>query len=52
MNRTLDFVKMYCSWVEKCLADDDKLEELAFFKLGLDLCVRQKRIDGDQMGTD
>lgn len=44
MNRTVDFVKMYCNWVESCLLDDNKLEELAFFKLGLDLCVRQKEL--------
>lgn len=44
MGRTIDFVKMYCNWAEKCLADDGKWEELAFFKLGIDLGVRQKEL--------
>lgn len=44
MDRTVDFVKMYCNWAKKCLANDSKWEELAFFKLGLDLGVRQKEL--------
>ena len=43
-NRTYEFSKMYYDWVCKCLTEDEKFEELAFFKLGVDLVVRQKEL--------
>ena len=43
-NRTYEFSKMYYDWVCKCLTEDEKFEELAFFKLGVDLMVRQKEL--------
>lgn len=43
-NRTYEFSKMYYDWVCKCLTEDEKLEELLFFKLGVDLMVRQKEL--------
>ena len=43
-NRTYEFSKMYYDWVCKCLTEDEKFEELAFFKLGVDLAVRQKEL--------
>ena len=35
---------MYYNWVCECLEEDGKYEELAFFKLGVDLMVRQKEL--------
>ena len=35
---------MYYDWVCECLEEDGKYEELAFFKLGVDLMVRQKEL--------
>ena len=35
---------MYYDWVCKCLTEDEKFEELLFFKLGVDLMVRQKEL--------
>ena len=43
-NRTYEFSKMYYDWVCKCLTEDEKFEELLFFKLGVDLMVRQKEL--------
>ena len=43
-NRVYEFSKMYYDWVCKCLKEDEKFEELAFFKLGVDLMVRQKEL--------
>lgn len=43
-NRVYEFSKMYYNWVCECLAKDEKFEELAFFKLGVDLAVRQKEL--------
>lgn len=43
-NRVYDFSKMYYNWVCDCLAKDKKYEELAFFKLGVELVVRQKEL--------
>lgn len=43
-NRVYDFSKMYYNWVCDCLAKDKKYEELAFFKLGVELAVRQKEL--------
>ena len=39
LDRTYEFAKMYYDWVCKCLVKDEKYEELAFFKLGVDLMV-------------
>ena len=44
-NRTYEFSKMYYDWVCKRLTEDEKFEELLFFKLGVDLMVRQKVIE-------
>ena len=44
LDRTYEFAKMYYDWVYKCLVEDEKYEELAFFKLGIDLMVRQKEL--------
>ena len=35
---------MYYDWVCQCLTEDEKFEELAFFKLGVDLMVRQMEL--------
>ena len=43
-NRTYEFSKTYYDWVCKCLTEDEKFEELLFFKLGVDLMVRQKEL--------
>ena len=43
-NRAYEFSKMYYDWVCKCLTEDEKFEELLFFKLGVDLMVRQKEL--------
>lgn len=43
-NRVYEFSKMYYNWVCECLTKDEKFEELAFFKLGVDLAVRQKEL--------
>ena len=44
LDRTYEFAKMYYDWVCKCLVEDEKYEELAFFKLSVDLMVRQKEL--------
>ena len=44
LDRTYEFAKMYYEWVCKCLVVDEKYEELAFFKLGIDLMIRQKEL--------
>ena len=44
ISRAYKFASMYYDWVCKCLEDDEKYEELAFFKLGVDLMVRQKEL--------
>lgn len=43
-NRVYEFSKMYYNWVCECLSKDEKFEELAFLKLGIDLAVRQKEL--------
>lgn len=43
-NRAYDFSKMYHDWVCKCLIEDEKFEELIFFKLDIDLVIRHKEI--------
>lgn len=43
-NRAYEFAKMYYNWVCECLTKDEKFEELVFFKLGVDLAVRQKEL--------
>lgn len=40
MNRQYQFAQMYYDWIIDCLTEDEKFEELAFFRLGVDLCVR------------
>lgn len=44
INREYEFACMYYDWVCECLEEDEKYEELAFFKLGVDLMVRQKEL--------
>lgn len=43
-SREYEFASMYYDWVCECLEEDKKYEELAFFKLGVDLMVRQKEL--------
>lgn len=43
-SKVYEFSKMYYNWACECLAKDEKNEELAFFKLGVDLSVRQKEL--------
>lgn len=40
MNRLFEYTKMQYEWITKCLTEDKKWEELAFFELGVDLGVR------------
>lgn len=44
ISREYKFATMYYDWVCECLEEDEKYEELAFFKLGVDLMVRQKEL--------
>ena len=44
ISREYKFACMYYDWVCECLEEDKKYEELAFFKLGVDLMVRQKEL--------
>ena len=44
ISREYEFASMYYNWVCECLEEDEKYEELAFFKLGVDLMVRQKEL--------
>ena len=44
VSREYEFASMYYDWVCECLEEDEKYEELAFFKLGVDLMVRQKEL--------
>lgn len=44
ISREYEFASMYYDWVCECLEEDEKYEELAFFKLGVDLMVRQKEL--------
>lgn len=43
-SREYEFASMYYDWVCECLEEDEKYEELAFFKLGVDLMVRQMEL--------
>lgn len=40
MDRPFEYAKMQYEWITKCLIEDEKWEELAFFELGIDLGVR------------
>lgn len=40
MDRSFEYAKMQYEWITKCLIEDEKREELAFFMLGVDLGVR------------
>lgn len=40
MDRSFEYTKMQYEWIIKCLTEDDKWEELAFFELGVDLGIR------------
>lgn len=40
MDRSFEYIKMQYEWITKCLIEDEKWEELAFFELGVDLGVR------------
>ena len=42
--RKYQFAKIYYNWVIDCLTEDKKWEELAFFRLGVDLMVRQHEL--------
>lgn len=44
LDRKYKFAKMYYNWVCKCLKKDKKIEELVFFKLGIDLAVGQREL--------
>lgn len=44
ISREYEFASMYYDWVCECLEEDEKYEELTFFKLGVDLMVRQKEL--------
>lgn len=44
VTRRYQFAKMYYDWVIDCLTEDKKWEELAFFRLGVDLMVRQHEL--------
>ena len=40
MDRSFEYAKMQYEWIIKCLVEDEKWEELAFFELGVDLGIR------------
>lgn len=40
MDRSFEYEKMQYEWITKCLIEDEKWEELAFFELGVDLGIR------------
>lgn len=40
MDRSFEYAKMQYKWITKCLEEDEKWEELAFFELGVDLGIR------------
>lgn len=44
LNRRYRFAKIYYNWILDCLAEDEKWEELAFFRMGVDLMVRQHEL--------
>ena len=44
IERAYEFANMYYDWVCDCLTKDEKYEELVFFKLGVDLAVRQSEL--------
>ncbi len=44
MDRSYEYNKNYYDWTVKCLKEDDKYEELAFFMLGVDLMIRQSEL--------
>lgn len=44
MDRSYTYNKNYYDWTVKCLKEDDKYEELAFFMLGVDLMIRQSEL--------
>lgn len=52
MDRSYEYAKMQYEWITKCLIEDEKWEELAFFVLGVDLGIRiseLKNIKWDQI---
>lgn len=44
MNRIYEYNQNYYDWTVKCLKEDEKYEELAFFMLGVDLMIRQSEL--------
>ena len=40
-DREYEFAKMYFDWVCRCLEEDELYEELAYFRLGTELSIRQ-----------
>ena len=44
MNREYEYSWKYFNWTIKCLIEDEKYEELAFFRLGIDLLIRQSEL--------
>lgn len=44
MNRKYKFAKSYYNWVIDSLTEDEKWEELAFFRLGVELMLRQREL--------
>lgn len=44
MDRSYEYNKNYYDWTVKCLKEDEKYEELAFFILGVDLMIRQSEL--------
>lgn len=44
MDRNYEYNWNYYQWTIKCLEEDEKYEELAFFMLGVDLMVRQSEL--------
>lgn len=44
IKRSYEFAHMYYDWIIQCLEKDEKWTELAFFRLGVDLGVRQHEL--------
>lgn len=44
MDRSYEYNQNYYDWTIKCLEEDEKYEELAFFMLGVDLMIRQSEL--------
>ncbi len=44
MDRNYEYNRNYYQWTIKCLEEDEKYEELAFFMLGVDLMIRQSEL--------